>query len=241
MTGVSKSPAERFASLAVAVATAIVITAIAIVPFLSPAWVSFEQGRTGAAALTGYTPAELDLATNAILHDLVIGPPTFDVAINGEPVLNERERAHMRDVRGVFGGFALVAAMSFVVAIAGFAGAKRMGHPERAWRSIRLGAGGLAVGVVIAGLVALVAFDTAFEIFHRLFFPSGSYTFDEGTERLVELFPFAFWSETTMAVGGVILLVCLAVTIAVSRLTTHRELDSEATASRVVAPSGVRQ
>ena len=43
-------------------------------------------------------------ATDAILADLVVGPPDFDVAVAGTPVLIERERAHMRDVRGVFAG-----------------------------------------------------------------------------------------------------------------------------------------
>jgi len=223
----------------VAVATAVVIAAVAIVPFLTPAWVSFEQGRTGAAALTGYSNADLDTATGAILHDLVLGPPAFDVAVDGQQVLTERERAHMRDVRGVFGGFGVVAIISLVVVVAGYAGAKRLGHPERAWRAVQLGARGLAVGVVVAGVVALVAFDAAFEIFHRLLFASGSYTFDEGTERLVQLFPFAFWSETAMAVGGVILLLCLGVTIAVGRLTAKGELRRDTTASAAVAPSGV--
>jgi integral membrane protein (TIGR01906 family) len=241
MTNVPLSPAERVASVTVAVATAVVIAAVAIVPFLTPAWVSFEQGRTGAAALTGYSNADLDTATGAILHDLVLGPPTFAVAVNGQQVLTERERAHMRDVRGVFGGFAVVAIISLVVVVAGYAGAKRLGHPERAWRAVRLGARGLAVGVVVAGVVALVAFDTAFEIFHRLFFASGSYTFDEGTERLVQLFPFTFWSETTIAVGGVILLLCLGVTIAVGRRAAKGEPRRDTTASAAVAPSGVQR
>jgi integral membrane protein (TIGR01906 family) len=217
MTNVPLSPAERFASVTVAIATAVVIAAVAIVPFLTPAWVSFEQGRTGAAALTGYSNADLDTATGAILHDLVLGPPTFAVAVNGQQVLTERERAHMRDVRGVFGGFAVVAIISLVVVVAGYAGAKRLGHPERAWRAVRLGARGLAVGVVVAGVVALVAFDTAFEIFHRLLFASGSYTFDEGTERLVQLFPFRFWSETTMAVGALIVVLALVVSAVAGR------------------------
>jgi hypothetical protein len=36
------------ASIVVAVATAVVILALAILPFLNPAWVSFEQGRSRA-------------------------------------------------------------------------------------------------------------------------------------------------------------------------------------------------
>ena len=50
---------ERVAAVATAVAASIVVIAIAILPFLTPAWVSFEQGRTHAASLTGYTEADL--------------------------------------------------------------------------------------------------------------------------------------------------------------------------------------
>ena len=70
---------------------------------------------------------------------------------------------------------------------------------------IQIGMQCLAVGVVIAGVIAAFFFDPAFEVFHELFFPSGSYTFDPATDKLVQLFPFDFWSETTIALGGFIL------------------------------------
>jgi integral membrane protein (TIGR01906 family) len=80
----------------------------------------------------------------------------------------------------------------------------------RFWHGVRRGAAVLAVGVVVLGVVALVAFDALFETFHRLFFAGGSYTFDPSTERLVQLFPFRFWQETAMAVGALIVLLSAA-------------------------------
>jgi integral membrane protein (TIGR01906 family) len=245
MAGVTATLPQRLAGLATAIATAIVIVAIAILPFLTSAWVSFEQVRTGAPELTGYSNDELRIATEAILADLVVGPPEFDAAVRGEPVLNERERAHMRDVRGVFAGFGMLAVVSVVVLVAGIAGARRLGHPERAWRAVRNGARGLAVGVVVAGVVAVFAFDAVFEIFHRLFFAGGSYTFDPGTERLVQLFPFAFWSESTMAVGAVILVLAAVVSVVAGRrlhaAPGSRELaGTEDAAAGSVSPEAVR-
>jgi uncharacterized membrane protein len=67
---------------------------------------------------------------------------------------------------------------------------------------------------VALGAVAFVAFDALFELFHVLLFPGGSYTFDPRTERLVQLFPFRFWFETSVALGALILLVCGAVSLA---------------------------
>jgi integral membrane protein (TIGR01906 family) len=205
---VTRSVPERFAAIATGVAAAIVVVAISILPFLTPAWVSFEQG----------SDAELSTATDAILHDLVVGPPAFDVQVAGASVLEERERAHMRDVRGVFAGFyaiAVVAAAGLVVLVIG---ARRAGHPDRAWRAIGAGMQGLAVAIVIAGVIATFFFDAAFEVFHRLFFPAGSYDFDPRTDRLVQLFPFDFWSETTLVLGGVILAIAAAVWLITRRL-----------------------
>jgi integral membrane protein (TIGR01906 family) len=205
------------AALATALAAAVVVVAVAILPFLTPAWVSFEQGRTGAAALTGYTPAQLDAATSSILHDLVIGPPDFAITVAGAPVLEERERSHMRDVRGVFAGFGLLAVVSAVGLVALAAGARRMGHPERGLAAIAAGMRGLIVGVVVAGVIATFAFDAAFEVFHRLFFPSGTYLFDPRTDHLVQLFPFDFWSETTIVLGGLILVIAVVVAVVAGR------------------------
>ena len=193
-----------------AAATGFVLVALAIVPFLNPVWVAFEQGRAGALELTGYDRPELDAATGAILADLVFGPPAFDVEVRGEPVLSERERGHMADVRGVFGGFALVVAVAAVALAAAWVLAGRPEGGRRAfWRAVDRGARVVAVGIVVVGVIALVAFDFLFEIFHRLFFASGTYTFDPGSERLVQLFPFGFWFETAIAVGVVILVLAV--------------------------------
>jgi integral membrane protein (TIGR01906 family) len=194
-------------SILIGFATAVVIGAAAVLPFLSPQWVGFEQGRTNASGWTGYTTEELRTATDAILADLVFGPPDFSVEVRGEPVLDERERGHMRDVRTVFVGLWILAAASIVVLV----GASRRHDRRATWRAVRGGAIGLTVAVVFLGAIALVAFDALFEFFHQVFFPAGSYTFDPGTERLVQLFPFQFWDDTALVVGVVIIALALAV------------------------------
>jgi integral membrane protein (TIGR01906 family) len=234
----NSSLGRRIAAVLTALATAVVIVAVAILPFLTPAWVDFDQGWAGAIGYTGFTHDELRTATNSILADLVVGPPDFDVTIRDVPVLNERERAHMRDVRGVFAGFAVLAVLAAVGLVAAYVGARRLGHPERAWSAIRSGARGLMVGVVVAGFVAFFAFDAAFEAFHQLFFPGGTYTFNPATDRLVQLFPDAFWSETTMAVGAVVLVLSLLVAKFAGR-RARGGASNHIEASRAVAPEAV--
>jgi integral membrane protein (TIGR01906 family) len=210
---VTRGFARILTTAVVAVATPIVVLGLGVAVFLNPIWVSFEQGRSGAPALTGYSRPELDRVTGTLLHDLVVGPPRFDVVDDsGRPVLGEREASHLRDVRGVFAGAAVVFAVA--LAVLAIAARSRSSTSDAVRRGLRVGARLLAAAVVVLGAVTLVAFDAAFQLFHEAFFAAGSFTFDPRSDRLVQLFPDRFWSETTIALGVVL----LAAAIGVNRL-----------------------
>ena len=74
------------------------------------------------------------------------------------------------------------------------------------WRAIRAGASTLIGAVIVLGIVAAIAFDALFEVFHTIFFASGSFDFDPRTSRLVQLFPDQFWFETSIALAVVLLI-----------------------------------
>lgn len=202
----------------ISAATALVLLGAAIVPFLNPLFVRFEQDRTGAGALTGYSSAQLDDVTGSLLADLVLWRGSFDVRLDGAPVLKQSEIEHMLDVRNVFAGvFALVlgGVVVLVSAIRGSAPGARAGL----WQAVAGGARGLAIGIAVVGTFVVLAFDAAFEVFHRLFFSAGSYSFDPRTDKLVQLFPEAFWSETATFVG-IVAIVAATVTWAIARRRT---------------------
>ena len=226
---------DPVASVVIGIATAVVIVTAVVLPFLTPQWVAFEQGRANATAWTGYTTDELRAATDAILSDLVFGPPDFDVAVNGEPVLVERERGHMRDVRTVFSALWLLAAASIVILLV----ASRWRDRAAAWRAVRRAGLGLAGLVAALGIVALAAFDALFDLFHRILFPGGSYTFDPATERLVQLFPYAFWQETAIVVGVAIIVVSVTVALMAGRRVGAR-VDHVPTTGLTPAPGSGR-
>jgi integral membrane protein (TIGR01906 family) len=201
------------AALVTGLAVALVIVALAILPFLSPAWVAFAQARAQADAWTGWTTEQLASVTDQVLADLVVGPPDFDATLDGAAVLNENERSHMRDVRGVFAAFFALAAAAAVVLVVLFLAARGRDARARFWH--RLERSGLVIAgvTVIGGLAGVLLFDQAFILFHEIFFPGGNYLFDPATDRLVQLFPQQFWVESTIGVGVVVVLLALLATL----------------------------
>jgi integral membrane protein (TIGR01906 family) len=211
-----RTPLNVLADVWIGLATALAILAVTIPFFLNPAWVGFEQGRSQTTAWTGFSEADLTAATNAILSDLVVGPPDFDVRVDGASVLNERERSHMRDVRGVFMGFFVLAIVAAVSALV-IAARRRAEERVATWRAVQGGALGLIASLIVGAFISFFAFDALFETFHRIFFPGGSYDFNPATDRLVQLFPFQFWNETAIAVGVVSIVIAMIVALVAAR------------------------
>ena len=198
-------PGGRLGAWLIAAATAFVLLGASIVPFTTPSFVHLEQARSGVERLSGLDADTLVHVTDDLLGDLFLWRGDFAVAVDGSPVLDDRERAHMRDVRGVFTGFEALIVASIVILVVAFRRARDAEARAATWRAVRGGARGLGIALVVVGALVLLAFDAAFELFHRLFFGAGSYTFDPQTERLVQLFPEQFWSETALAIGAVAL------------------------------------
>ena len=193
---------ERIAPIVAAVATPCVVVGFAVLLFLNPIWVGFDQDRSDVSGLTGYTPAQVREVTGSILSDLVFGPPNFNVTLDGKPVLDASERSHMADVRKVLMSLGFVALLAAILLIvAGVASRGRRSF----WRAAAAGARVLTVGVVVVGVAFALFFDQAFLLFHEIFFAPGTFMFDARTEKLVQLFPDQFWSETSVAIAGAVL------------------------------------
>jgi integral membrane protein (TIGR01906 family) len=232
---VNTSPIERIAAVAVAIATPCVVIAVAALLFLNPIWVGFDQDRSNVAGLTGYTPAEVRQVTGSVLSDLVFGPPKFDVATTpgGPPVLDASERSHMADVRSVLMGLGLVALIALLALLAlGVASRGRRWF----WRAAALGARVTVVGVIVVGLGFALFFDQAFELFHEIFFAPGTYMFDPRTEKLVQLFPDQFWSETSVALAATILALAAGVAFMAGRIGREPQGAGAAAPVSQVAP-----
>lgn len=192
----------------------IVIVGLSVALFLNPLWIGFEQDRTGVSAITGYTPEQVRTVTDSILADLVLGPPEFAVVVDGQPVLDAAERSHMADVRNVLLPFGALLAIATLTLGASLAMNRRA---VWLWRAIARRSGALALVGIVVGVAVLFFFDAVFLLFHRVFFPQGNFSFDPLTERLTQLFPDQFWTETSIAIAVVGLAIAVAVTLASRR------------------------
>jgi integral membrane protein (TIGR01906 family) len=106
----------------------------------------------------------------------------------------------------VFAEFYALAAIGAVVLAGAFLVNRGPERRARLWRRLsKTGVVVIAV-TVVGGIAGVMLFDQAFELFHELFFPAGSYLFDPATEKLVQLFPQDFWIDSTIGVGAVVVL-----------------------------------
>lgn len=197
---------ERANPLVVAVfgvglAAAILLTGPLLL-FLPPV-VSFEQGRHDVPALLDAEPAAVDRATAAMLGDLLFDGD-FRVSLDGEqPVLDESERSHMRDVGGVVRALVIVDLLALLVVALG-AIALRRDRGSRGMAQL-VAAGGLAAVAILLGAFFALAFDTAFTAFHGIFFDPGTWQFGPDS-NLLRFFPEPFWFEIALVAGATIVL-----------------------------------
>lgn len=107
------------------------------------------------------------------------------------------ERAHMQDVRRVFVGAEIAAAVAAVGAAWLLLRARVRGYAARLLRNASLAA--VALVVVVAAFAA-VAFDAAFLLFHQVFFPQGNFLFSPGS-GLIRLYPQEYFYGVTLRIA----------------------------------------
>lgn len=196
------------------VALAVLIVLAGPLLLFNPWTTSALQERHEVADALGVSRDQVDRATGAILADLVIDG-SFAVEIDGEPLLNERERSHMHDVAVLVRTLAAVAILAAV--LAAVTGAWLRGERHRVGRVMVVAAGTVGtLGLLLAGIFA-VAFEPAFLAFHELFFPPGTYLFEPGS-RLITLFPQGFWFDAAILAGIAVVLTALVMTLIGLRL-----------------------
>ena len=181
-------------------ATALTVLGLALLLLLSPLYMHTALDMADAPRHLGLTPTETHSASDQTVGELLFGPATFAFAgPDGRPFYDSTEAIHMRDVRTVLFVFLGLSALASVFLAASLV---RGWREPAVWRSLARGGVSLAVGLIVIGVFAWLAFDVAFELFHRLLFPGGNWAFDPSA-RLVQLYPLRFWQLSAAALGAI--------------------------------------
>ena len=193
----------------VALALALLVLPVALAvryAATSDGW--WERGfeRYDAVSRTGLTPEEVDRVAAETREYLSNDEELLTVSVDGVPFYSEREVLHMVDVKRLMGRVydAGWAALGFIIAFVVFV----LWRAERAvWslaRSVLVACGIVAVAFVALAIFGLSGFDSAFRSFHLIFFTNDLWQLSS-RDSLIQLFPQGFFFDTTVLIGGVVL------------------------------------
>jgi integral membrane protein (TIGR01906 family) len=170
----------------------------------------YEYGfdKYDVATKTGLPRAEISRAGRELRQYFNNDQDTVRILVEegGDEVslFNERETAHLRDVKDLF-QFAfsiqeLGVAYAFTYVVGVFIWA-REGSLRRLAIQVLVGSLVAIVAILALTVVALFGFDRAFEQFHFIAFNNDLWRLDPRTDHLIQMFPQGFWFDASMFVG----------------------------------------
>ncbi len=145
--------------------------------------------------------AELRRYFNTSIEPLAVRAPIYGFE---QEVFNQREVAHMYDVKRLVRGtywVALGSALWILSTLAIVIAAERSAWADRAARLAIWGGSITLIAVFLVGLAAVASFEQLFLLFHRLSFANDLWILDPRTDYLLILFPAGFWFDATMRVA----------------------------------------
>jgi integral membrane protein (TIGR01906 family) len=168
------------------------------------AYLAFEYGRTSFPPDSyGFTSQQRFILASTNIHYVRAHLPNDELSkqtLNGVPVYNEREVTHMADVKAVFQVILRVWQVGFILfLLLGFVFWEK---GERMALASALQSGGLLTSgtILTIALLAIFAWQTWFDLFHRFFFVPGSWLFAY-SDTLIRLFPVEFWFDATLTIS----------------------------------------
>ena len=206
---------------AVAVGTMLLLTNVRLAA-TRPEVYEYSFSRYGAVESTRVPRPELDRAAREIIAYFGSGHVPYlaiEVAIDGrsQPLFNQREVLHMRDVRELFRIVFLIQwiAIAFVLLYAAAIAVRyRRGAVARLARQAIVAGIGTAALLTVAAVAVFFAFHWLFTQFHLISFANDFWMLNPRTDRLIQMFPDGFWFDVTIGVG--ILTVIQAVLMALA-------------------------
>ncbi len=190
---------------------ALFLTTNVRVAFQSQALYTYAIDAFDAPERTGVEREELIRGTAGLIRyfesdeDLI----TTEIIVNGrsEPLFTEREALHFRDVRDLLRRVYSVQAAAAVFVLAGVLAAvlalawRRPGAAAIISARLRQSAVGTVIVIISVGIfAALGGFNFLFLQFHLLSFSNDLWQ-GQATDRMIQLFPQAFFLQATLLIG----------------------------------------
>jgi integral membrane protein (TIGR01906 family) len=199
----------------IVVAVGLCVLSLPAVIILGAVRFAFSWQPVYSYAITAYHPedtigvpaTELQRATQTIRTYFSNRQRDLDVTVadgSGARIalFNDREIAHMRDVKALvlrlYGVFDAALAVLLLSALAIVM--LRTGGGRRLAKALLAGCALLGVVLLAFGAVAAVGFDQLFIEFHLLSFSNDFWELDPTTDHLVQLFPQGYWFDVTLFV-----------------------------------------
>jgi integral membrane protein (TIGR01906 family) len=133
----------------------------------------YEYEKNDTSEVTGYSKEELEQITEQIIAYLFNKADSMQVEIDGQVVFSNQALIHMRDVRTLYTGGQIIAWIIFGlwlgIGIYFIFNFKRIRPYLFKYSMIVLGI--ILVVLLIIGIVAIIDFDYAFVLFHKVLFP----------------------------------------------------------------------
>ncbi len=157
---------------------------------------------------TGLAETELEKAASGLISYFNSGEDTISITVikDGEPftLFNEREVAHLEDVKGLIrlDYWVLLGSAVYVLA---YAVTSLLWPRKRYWHQLAwavVGGSGTTLGLILFfGLAAVLSFDQFFYQFHLISFANDLWLLDPTRDYLIMLFPQGFWRDATMIIA----------------------------------------
>jgi len=153
----------------------------------------------------GIAEVELEKAATGLISYFNSGETNISLTVikDGEPfeLFNQREVAHLRDVKGLIwlDYWVLLGTLTYTLS---YAGVSLFWRRKRYWRQLAwemISGSGITLPLMLAmGLGILLNFDQLFLQFHLLSFANELWQLDPARDYLIILFPGGFWYDAAI-------------------------------------------
>ncbi|MFC2016830.1 TIGR01906 family membrane protein [Chloroflexota bacterium] len=161
--------------------------------------------KYGVSQTTGLIEVELEKAATGLVSYFNSDEEYISLTVikDGKPfeLFNQREVAHLRDVKGLIwlDYWVLLGTLIYTL---GYVGVSLFWRGKRYWRRLAwgvVGGGGITLALMLVlGLGTLLNFDRLFHQFHLLSFTNELWMLDPAKDYLIMLFPRGFWYDAAL-------------------------------------------